>query len=184
MIEREIKIPVDELDSIRRHLGEAGARQIQSGTREVNDLLDTPDGVLQALGTVLRIRRTRESVVLTFKGPARYHGAVKERQEIELDVASAEGGLELFRALGYTPWIRYEKERESWMMGDVRVDLDHTPMGDFVEIEGAEGSLGAAARELGLDPRAAVAGSYISLWHAYRRAHPELETSRDMVFTR
>jgi adenylate cyclase class 2 len=184
VIEREIKIPVDELNPIRRHLDDAGARQIQPETREINHLLDTPDGVLQTSGTVLRVRRTGERAVLTFKGPARYHDAVKERLEIELDVVSAEGGLELFRALGYTPWIQYEKDRESWVMGDVRVDLDHTPMGNFVEIEGPEGSLATTARALELDPTAAVAGSYISLWQAYRQAHPELETGRDMVFTR
>ena len=76
--------------------------------------------------------------------------------------------------------MRYEKERESWTFGETRVDLDHTPMGDFVEIEGPTHSLEATARHLGLDSADAVAQSYISLWEDFRRQHPEL--GRDMIF--
>jgi adenylate cyclase class 2 len=76
--------------------------------------------------------------------------------------------------------MRYEKQRESWMLGETRVDLDHTPMGDFVELEGPTDSLEATAHRLGLDPERAVAQSYIGLWRDFRRQHPEL--GRDMVF--
>ena len=76
--------------------------------------------------------------------------------------------------------MRYEKYRESWRLAEVRVDLRHTPMGDFLELEGPADSLAASARGLGLDPTLAVAKSYISLWRDHRRRHPGL--GRDMVF--
>lgn len=180
MIECELKIPVEGLDSIRRSLVEAGAEQLTGNELEVNILFDTADGGLTSSGQVLRVRRFNGRHLLTFKGPASFAGAVKQRREIELEISSDELISELLHALGYAPWMRYEKQRESWLIGDVRVELDHTPMGDFVELEGPTDLLGETARHLGLDPARALAQSYISLWHAYRRDHPEL--GRDMVF--
>lgn len=180
MIECELKIPVEALDAIRLRLGETKAEQLTVDEREVNILFDTTDGRLAASGQVLRVRRVGGRHLLTFKGPAVYNGPVKQRREIELEISSSNQISELFHALGYSPWMRYEKQRESWMIGEVRVELDHTPMGDFVELEGPTDSLEASARRLGLDPARAVAESYISLWRAFRRDHPEV--GRDMVF--
>ena len=180
MIESELKIPVEGLQGIRRRLGETDAEQISHPEREVNILFDSADGRLAAAGQVLRIRRVGGRHILTFKGPAAFDGAVKQRREIELEISSSERLSELLHALGYAPGMRYEKDRESWKLGSARIDLDHTPMGDFVEIEGPVHCLAAAARQLGLDPASSVAQSYISLWRAFRRQHPEC--GRDMVF--
>jgi hypothetical protein len=62
------------------------------------------------------------------------------------------------------------------------VTLDHTPMGDYVEVEGMPRELYGVARMLGLDPLTAVPGSYVSLWQQYRSARPELGLPADMVF--
>jgi adenylate cyclase class 2 len=118
--------------------------------------------------------------VLTFKGPATWDGAVKHRREIELEVSSEEAISSLLGALGFAPWMRYEKFRESWALGAVKVELDHTPMGDFVELEGPSSELEPSARALDLDPSRSVAQSYVGLWQSHRRRHPEL--GRDMEF--
>ena len=180
MIESELKIPVDTLEEIRRRLGEINAERICESEREVNILFDTAGSQLAAAGQVLRVRRVGDRHILTFKGPATFDGAVKKRREIELEVSSSGRISELLHALGYAPGMRYEKDRESWNLGGARVDLDHTPIGNFVEIEGPISCLEATARQLGLDPADAVAQSYISLWRAFRRKHPEY--GRDMVF--
>jgi len=180
MIECELKIPVAGLDAIRRRLAEAGADRITGDEHEINILFDSPDGRLAASGLVLRVRRVGPRNILTFKGPASYDGAIKQRREIEVEISSSEHLSELLHALGYEPWMRYEKHRESWMIGEVRVELDHTPMGDFVELEGPTDFLEESARRLGLDHSHAVAQSYIGLWQEYRRKHPGL--NRDMVF--
>jgi adenylate cyclase class 2 len=182
VIEQEIKIPVDSLDEIRHRLVESGAERLHAGLREVNLLFDTADGSLASSDRVLRVRSVGERHVLTFKGTASYRGAIRERREIETEVASPERLIELLEALGYAPCFRYEKDRESWRLADVRIDLDHTPMGDFVELEGPSADLPETARALGLDPTRAVPGSYVSLWLEYRGAHPEL--GPDMVFDR
>ena len=65
---------------------------------------------------------------------------------------------------------------------DVTVTLDHTPMGDYVEVEGMPRELYGVARMLGLDPLTAVPGSYVDLWQQHRSARPELGLPGDMVF--
>jgi len=180
VIECELKIPVDRLDPIRDRLGDADAERLTPSELEVNVLFDTANGDLAASRQVLRIRRVGARSLLTFKGPATYDGAVKQRREIELEISSGEQMSELLHALGYAPWMRYEKERESWMLGEVRIDLDRTPMGNFVELEGPTTSLEATARRLGLEPNRAVSQSYIGLWQTFRKQRPEL--GRDMVF--
>ena len=181
MIECELKIPVDDLDEIRRCLATTEAKQLNAAEHEVNILFDTASGRLATSGQVLRVRRVGPRSVLTFKGPATYDGAVKQRREIELEISSSERISELLHALGFAPAMRYEKKRESWRLGEVRVELDHTPMGDFVELEGPTDFLSGAAKRLGLDPARAVAKSYVSLWLYHRRRHPGM--GRDMVFT-
>lgn len=181
MIECELKIPVDELDATRRCLREVAAEQLTTSELEVNILFDTAAGDLAANREVLRVRRVGDRRILTHKGPAVFDGAVKQRREIEVEISSSERTSELLHALGFAPWMRYEKERESWLMGSVRVELDHTPMGDFVELEGPTAELETAAHRLHLDPNRAVSQSYISLWQAHRDANPDL--GRDMVFS-
>ena len=78
--------------------------------------------------------------------------------------------------------LRYEKDRETWTSAGVTVTLDHTPMGDFVELEGPAGELVRMAGDLEVDADAAVRDSYPSLWRAYRVRHPELDLPEDMVF--
>jgi adenylate cyclase class 2 len=180
VIECELKIPVEDLDEIRRRLATTEAEQLNVAQHEVNVLFDTPSGRLATSGQVLRVRRVGDRNLLTFKGPAAFSGTVKQRREIELEISSSERITELLNALGYEPAMRYEKFRESWRLGGVRVELDHTPMGDFVELEGPTGSLEATAEGLGLDPARAVMKSYIGLWRDHRRRHPGL--GRDMVF--
>ncbi len=181
--ETELKIPVGDLDAVRRRLAASpGAHQAHPVEREVNTLLDTVDGQLATAGRVLRLRRIGDRRQLTLKGPASFEGTIKHREELELDVDDAQVLAEILKRLGFGPVIRYEKDRESWRVDGVTVALDHTPMGDFVELEGPADRLVALASGLGIDPERAVRDSYISLWQEHRRAHPELGLPRDMVF--
>jgi len=60
------------------------------------------------------------------------------------------------------------------------VALDETPIGRFVEIEGAPGEIEAAARQIGLSLADAVEGSYPSLYQRARKNDPSLPA--DMRF--
>jgi adenylate cyclase class 2 len=181
-IETELKIPVEYLDELRQRLEATGCELIHESLRENNLLFDTDDRRLASSGRVLRVRTIGREARLTLKGPARYEGAVKRRHELEVAVGDADELSSILEQLGFSAVIRYEKDRETWRHGAVTITLDHTPLGEFVEIEGPEAELEGVASTIGLDPAVAVRGSYLSLWQEYRRRHPELQLPSDMVF--
>jgi adenylate cyclase class 2 len=181
-VESELKIPVEDHETVRQALRALGALTIHDLAREENLLLDSDERRLTAAGCVLRLRRYGEHRVLTFKGPVRYDGTVKVRPEYEVEIESLREMRRVLEALGFAAFLAYEKDRESWQLGNVSIVLDHTPMGNFVEIEGPIGRLEEVARAAGLDPADAVRGSYVSLWREYRARHPGRDLPEDMVF--
>lgn len=181
-LESELKIPVTDLQQVRVYLQRARAIMIRTMAREVNLLLDTEDKRLRTAGCVLRLRRHGDRKTLAFKGPVNYQGAIKERPEHETEVDDLDRMGEIFRKLGFSCFMKYEKDREEWVIEDVSVALDRTPMGSFVEVEGPPEKLPEIADLLGLKPASAVRASYASLWLDHRQRHPELGLPFDMVF--
>jgi adenylate cyclase class 2 len=181
-LETELKIPVDDHESIRGNLRLAGAETVQAMAREVNLLLDAPDGRLRAAGSLLRLREHGDRQLITFKEAPSFKGAIKQRPEAETRIGDLAIMVEILDRLGFRTSMRYEKDREEWRMGEFSVVLDHTPMGDFVEVEGPAERLEQTAKSLGLEIADAVRGSYPSLWQDYRERHPEHDLPLDMVF--
>jgi adenylate cyclase class 2 len=180
--ETEIKIPVGDLAAVRLNLEQGEATLVHGPLRESNALFDTNDGRLRTAGRALRVRTVAGRHLLTLKGPVTYRGAVKTRDELEVEFADRRTVEEILQNLGYSVVVKYEKDREEWGLGPAIINLDHTPMGNFVEIEGPSDSLFSTAAAMGLDPGAAVRDSYLALWATYRRRHPALRLSPDMVF--
>ena len=180
--ETELKIPVRDLCAVRDRLTASEARRVHPAEREMNILLDSTDRDMAGSGRVLRLRRIGERQRLTLKGPPRFDGPIKHREELEVEVSDIELLAAILDRLGFAPVLRYEKDRETWSTGGVTVALDHTPMGDFVELEGAAERLTLAASAIGVDVGDAVRGSYVSLWQDHRAQNPGLDLPEDMVF--
>jgi adenylate cyclase class 2 len=180
--ESEVKLRVDALQPVRDTLEKAGASLVQGMTREVNCLYDSADHRLTAGDMALRLREYADRSILTLKEAAVFHGPVKLRPEHEVEVSDPDGLRTILERLGYSPSFRYEKDREIWRLGAVLVMLDHTPMGDFVEIEGEQGRLEETARSLGLEPDRALRLSYPRLWEEHRQLEMNADLPRDMVF--
>jgi adenylate cyclase class 2 len=180
--ETELKIPVADLPAVRHRLAEANARRIHPAEREVNLVFDSSDGRISRGECLLRLRRIGDSRRLTFKGPPRFEGRIKHREELEVEVSDIDLVTAILQRLGYTPVLRYEKDRETWDAGGVTVTLDHTPMGDFVELEGPSTRLVETAESIRIDVADAVEGSYIALWQEHRNRHPDRDLPQDMVF--
>ena len=161
---------------------------------EENVLFDTPQGGLAKHGQLLRIRtehlearagsrdgNARQRVVVTFKRPVARpasfgpresrHGSHKVREEIEVEVAEAEKLTEIFAGLGMSGWFRYEKYRttfqlpakKAWARG-LLIELDETPIGTFVELEGPAEAIDRAANELGYSKHDYVVKNYLVLY--------------------
>jgi adenylate cyclase, class 2 len=162
--ETEIKLRAGDLGAVRETLRTLGARPVRERHFEDNLLFDDAAGSLHAQGNVLRLRRTARGGVLTFKGPREVSEGVKSREERETDVADAEALDGILRRLGYRPVFRYQKYRESWSHAGQAIELDETPIGAFVEIEGDEAGIHAVARALGYGPADYLGDSYVGLF--------------------
>jgi adenylate cyclase class 2 len=164
--ETEIKLRVVSVAAARERLRRLGAQLVRERHFEDNVLFDDERGTLRASGTVLRLRQTHYNSVLTFKGPRAIEGGVKSREERETAVESPEQVRAILDNLGYRPLFRYQKYRESWTHRGQEIEVDETPIGDFLEIEGDPEGIHAVAAELGFSPSDYVTESYVGLFFA------------------
>ena len=177
---------------------------------EMNLIFDTPDGGLAKHGQLLRIRtetpasakrgargKVARRTVLTFKSPPeelaigdvghvgdRRH---KVREEIETELTDGATMQRIFEGLGLRGWFRYEKYRttyvlpgrHAWAKG-LLIEVDETPIGTFVELEGDAAAIDRAAKELGYSPKEYVLKNYLVLYveECKRRG----ESPKDMLF--
>jgi predicted adenylyl cyclase CyaB len=152
--EVEIKYRLDGPADHERLRGELAALGATSSPveHEDNRLFNDPTGTLLSTGGVLRLRVLDGGprAKLTYKGPARFAGVVKSRQEIELAIDDGPTMQALLEALGYTVTLVYPKEREAWHLGAVEVALDTLAFGHFCEVEGPADAITALAHRLGL----------------------------------
>ncbi len=164
--EIEVKLRVRELTVVREALRRAGAELIRARHFEDNVLLDDAMGSLRARGCVLRLRRTPDGGLLTFKGPRLVDAGVKSREEWQTPIADPPALDEILRRLGYRPTFRYQKYRESFRLHEQAVEVDETPIGAFLEVEGDVEGIAAVATELGYSAGDYVGESYVGLFFA------------------
>jgi len=180
--EVEVKLPCPDLDLARESLRRAGGEPRAPRHFESNDLFDDAQDRLAASGCTLRLRRTDAGATLTFKGPARFEGGVKIREERETGVSDAGEAEAILAGLGFTRRFRYEKRREEWTLEGCAIALDETPIGRFVEVEGPPPAIRRAVALLGLDFASAIPYTYSRLYAERRKDDPTLPP--DMTFAK
>jgi adenylate cyclase class 2 len=164
--ETEIKLRVADASAVRAALVKAGAVLVRERHFEDNVLFDDHEDSLRTGGTVLRLRTTPAGGVLTFKGPREDRDGLKSREERESAVDNPDALRVILRRLGYRPVFRYQKYRESWRHRGQEVEIDETPIGAFLEIEGDAEGIHAVAAELGYGRADYVLDSYVALFFA------------------
>jgi len=128
------------------------------------------------------LRMAEGKGVLTFKGPVRFEGNVKSREELQTEVGDAATLRGILERLGFRPKFRYQKRREEFELRSCTICLDETPIGDFIEVEGEASKIPGALAELGLSASDAVRDSYAGLYARKRGQDPSLPP--DMLFSR
>jgi adenylate cyclase class 2 len=94
---------------------------------------------------------------------------------------------EILGALGMRPSFHYEKyrttfelpESKSWANG-LKIELDETPIGTFLELEGPPRAIDRAARDLGFSKADYILSNYMRLHAEECRRHGV--KAADMVF--
>jgi adenylate cyclase, class 2 len=193
-----------------KRLGAKPANPKAPRMHEMNLIFDTPEGGLAKHGQLLRIRtetpapakkggrsKVAGRTLLTFKSPPtelaigdvvpREDRRYKVREEIETELTDGGTIRRIFEGLGLRGWFRYEKYRttyvlpgrQGWAKG-LLIEVDETPIGTFVELEGEAGAIDRAAKELGYSSRDYVLKNYLVLYveECKRRG----VSPKDMVF--
>ena len=171
-VEREIKLPVPDAAEARRSLESRGWRAAGETAFEDNIVYDTLDGALYASGRLLRARETAGGGVLTVKLPIEGSGPHKTRREHEIKTSDAAALRAILEALGYVRAWRYQKRRTTFRRGAEPgvVELDETPIGSFLELEGPAEWIDRTASELGFSAADYVVETYGDLFRRRRAA--------------
>ncbi|HEU0185764.1 MAG TPA: class IV adenylate cyclase [Blastocatellia bacterium] len=184
--EIEVKLRFDDLGAFAR----AGiSLSIETGRHfEDNWLLDSPENRLGERAAILRVRSAAGKGAITYKEKidgAEPASQFKKRIEIETAVEDPESAVAVFERLGYRKWFRYQKYRTVYRAtlpdeSKLQVMFDETPLGAFVELEGAEEVIARAVELLGAPPESYILESYLAIQAEHcRRRGMRLE---DMTF--
>ncbi len=95
----------------------------------------------------------------------------KVRDETEVEVADAASLVKIFEGLGLRGWFTYEKYRTTWKLGaaarwakDLLIEVDETPVGTYVELEGPPEAIDRAADEMGYARKDYLLKNYLTLY--------------------
>jgi len=133
-IEKKYRLSQDRWDRIVTTLNEVGADFVGEDLEE-NTIYG---GVaLERTGGIVRIRRTQDRALLTFKRRIENRADVKQQIEHETEISDPDAVAQIITELGLSPKLIYEKRRKIWRFRTTEIVLDELPFGLFMEIEGS-----------------------------------------------
>jgi adenylate cyclase, class 2 len=145
---------------LRAVLRKRGAK-LEGKYDEENYRFDGPGKSTRQTTLRLRVLNGGPRGLLTVKGPAKFVGKVKVREETEIEVKDAHATLDMLTQLGFRVEFTYKKRRVMWTLdGVVSVTLDTLEYGWFVELEGPLEVLPEQALSLGFNTAKALKDSY------------------------
>ncbi len=163
-LEVEVKFLVADLATMRQRVLDVGGVLHHPRVYERNIRYDNAWQGLSRQDKLLRLRQDARNR-LTYKGPAQNveTAQVKIREELEIEVDDFDTAAAILQRLNFEPVQVYEKYRETFQLGPVEVVLDEMPFGTFMELEGGEEAIVAAAALLGLDWNQRILANYLYL---------------------
>lgn len=180
--ETEVKFSVLSAEAIRSMAEDAGAVCEQEPVLERNLRFDDAQKTLCKNNQVLRLRDNGGTAILTFKSDRFSSERLADREEIETVVEDFDRTLLILERLGYGIFFIYEKIRSIWKLDETEIYFDHTPIGDFVEIEGVdEEHIRRTAEKIGLRWETRSGKGYRAVFNKWKKetGYP----GRDMTFT-
>jgi adenylate cyclase, class 2 len=191
--ETEVKLRVVDLPRLLAKLKRIGAA-CNGRVFEQNTLFDTPEEDFRRRRRLLRLRTETPAgssgipagsrkAVLTSKAPVPNSGSrYKEKLERELSIRVPGKWPGVLRSLGFRPGFRYEKYRTTFRLRGLQAEVDETPVGVFLELEGSPDAIDRVAGLLGFSARDYFRGTYWDLFQEDCRRRGE--TPKNMRFTR
>jgi adenylate cyclase class 2 len=174
-IEVEIKLPFGSVEEALARLERLPSRPAEERRFERNDIYDTPDGALARSGRLLRVRQVGQGGTLTYKEPVASRLKAKVRAEVESAVESPESLRTILEKTGFRVVYRYEKYRRYHTWRDepggstLAISIDETPIGVYIELEGAQVAIDHAAARMGFQESDYILQDYRSLHNVWLR---------------
>lgn len=171
-IESELKFRLSGPGDHRKLRQMLRQRKAQMGGhyREENFRFTGPGKSTRNTTLRLRVLNGGPHGVLTAKGPAKFDGGVKSREETEIEVKDVHATLDMLEQLGFRVGWTYPKRRSVWELDGVSITLDVLDFGWFVELEGPASALPEMAKSFGLDPANALKDSYSVMAKKHQKA--------------
>jgi len=163
VFEIEVKVLVADLKPIRDKLLAMGAVLVKEQHNEVNTLYDLRNRALYGKRQALRLRMAGKKAYLTFKGTPRKSRKYKVREEFETEVKNPRHLQKILKALGFVPVFRYEKLRTVLKKGPLKICLDETAAGNFIEFEGERQKIAQFSKRLRIPKKDWIKLDYIQL---------------------
>ena len=167
--ETEIKVKIEDVEGFCLQLSGLNASVLADKHFEDNYLLDFPDRKLQSNQCLLRIRSAKGDWFLTFKGAPRAEGIFKTREELETRIEDGATMLRVLDRIGMSVCFRYQKYRREFLLDEVHIAVDETPVGIYVEFEGTEDGIRALAARMEIAESRFLRLSYYSLYMEHCR---------------
>lgn len=163
MVEIEVKIRIDDIKILREKILHLGAKLEKERFYEENTLYDFPSQALYKKRQALRLRKMNKKSFLTFKGPPQKSRKFKIREEYETEVKNEKQLRKILKSLGLIPVFNYQKYRTVHRKKFLKISLDETSIGNFIELEGKREEIVKFAKALGVSKKEFIKLDYIQL---------------------
>ena len=163
MLEIEVKIKIEEVESVSQKITAQGALLTKERYLEDNTLYDFPSQLLYKKNQALRLRKINRKTFLAFKGPPQKSRKFKVREEYETEVKNAKQLKKIMKSIGLIPVFNYKKHRTIYRKKNLKICLDETQAGNFIELEGERSDIVRFAKALGFSKREFIKSDYIQL---------------------
>jgi len=163
MLEIEVKIRIYDIGAISEKISNLGTKLEKERYLEENTLYDFRSKDLEKKQQALRLRTINKKIFLTFKGPPQKSRKFKIREEYETEVRNEKQLKKILKSLGLQPVFNYQKYRTVYRKKNLKVCLDETRIGNFLEIEGQRNEIIKFSKALGISKGEFVKLDYVQL---------------------
>lgn len=163
MVEIEVKIRIKDIGLITRKIINQGAKLEKERFFEENTLYDFPSHLLYKKRQALRLRKINKKTFFAFKGAPQKSRKFKIKEEYETEVKNEKQLKKILKSIGLIPVFNYKKHRTVYRKKRLKICLDETPVGNFIELEGERGEIVKVAKALGFTKKEFIKLDYIQL---------------------
>ena len=163
MVEIEVKIRINDIPALSEKILTLGAKMEKERFFEENTLYDFRSKDLEKKQQALRLRKMNKKVLLTFKGPPQKSRKFKIREEYETEARNEKQLRKILKSLGLRPVFNYQKYRTVYRKKTLKVCLDETQIGNFIELEGEKNKIVKFAKALGFSKNEFIKLDYVYL---------------------